>query len=108
MIDIFVCLHKPSSGVTANGKSVHENRIYWQKIIMSLNIYLLDDTIKNNIAYGIDKEFIDNKKIEYCIKNSQLSEFINSLPLKEETIVEQWSEDFWRSKAGNGIAGLIY
>ena len=90
MIDIFVCLHKPSSGeILANGKSVHENRIYWQKKIgyVPQNIYLLDDTIKNNIAYGIDKEFIDNKKIEYCIKNSQLSEFINSLPLKEETIV---------------------
>ena len=65
------------------------------------NIYLLDDTIKNNIAYGIDKEFIDNKKIEYCIKNSQLSEFINSLPLKEVIHYswKQWSEDFWRSKA---------
>ena len=90
LIDIFVCLHKPSSGeILANGKSVHENRIYWQKKIgyVPQNIYLLDDTIKNNIAYGIDKEFIDNKKIEYCIKNSQLSEFINSLPLKEETII---------------------
>ena len=42
LIDIFVCLHKPSSGeILANGKSVHENRIYWQKkLVMFPKIYI--------------------------------------------------------------------
>ncbi len=90
LINVFVCLHNPNSGeILANRKNIHENRINWQKKIgyVPQNIYLLDDTIKNNIAYGVEEECIDDKKIEYCIKNSQLSEFVNNLSLKEDTII---------------------
>ena len=48
---------------------------------------ILDDTIKNNIAFGLDENEIDNKKIDDCISQSQLKDLINSLPDGINTIV---------------------
>jgi ABC-type multidrug transport system fused ATPase/permease subunit len=43
-------------------------------------IFLIDDTIRNNIALGIHENDIDDLKIQHAIKASQLNNFINSLP----------------------------
>jgi len=48
---------------------------------------LLDDDIKNNIAFGVPAEQIDEKKLLESLKNAQLLEFVLSLPNKLETKV---------------------
>ena len=50
-------------------------------------VYLIDDTIKKNIVYGIDDDQIDNKKLEKAIELAQIKSFVDNLPEKENTIV---------------------
>ena len=51
------------------------------------NVYLMDDSIKKNIALGIDDENIDLLKLEKSIQDSGLKEFIVSLNKGIETVV---------------------
>lgn len=54
----------------------------WQKNIgyVSQSIYLLDDTYKKNIGFGLSNQEIDESKLNNAIKLSQLDEFIKTLP----------------------------
>ena len=44
------------------------------------SVYLLDDTLENNICFGIDENKINKNNLEKCIKKSQLDKFIQNLP----------------------------
>jgi ABC-type bacteriocin/lantibiotic exporter with double-glycine peptidase domain len=92
LVDIIIGLLKPSSGkLLIDGINIdHKNLISgWQKQIgyIPQEIYLLDDTIERNIAFGIPKSEIDKNKIKNAIIYSQLQSFIQSLPLKENTTI---------------------
>ena len=50
-------------------------------------IYLSDDTIRNNIAFGVREDEIDEEAVLAAMKKAQLAEFIESLPLGLDTIV---------------------
>ena len=54
---------------------------------MCIRDSLSDNTIKNNIAFGLDDADIDEMKINNCIDQSQLQDLINSLPDGLETMV---------------------
>ena len=51
------------------------------------NIYLSDDTIRNNIAFGIDKKCIDDSKIWDSLEKAQLKDYVNSLPKGLDTVI---------------------
>ena len=61
----------------------------WQKKIgyVPQETYLFDDTIKNNIAFGIKDNLIDKNKIYEIINETGLNEIINSLPDKIDSFV---------------------
>ncbi len=66
------------------------NKREWQRIIgyVPQNIYLADDTVKANIAFGIDSKEIDQEAVERASKLANLHDFIvSSLPNKYETFV---------------------
>jgi ABC-type multidrug transport system fused ATPase/permease subunit len=48
-------------------------------------IFMLDDTIRNNVAFGVPKEKIDEKRLWEVLKEAQLDEFIRTLPEGLET-----------------------
>jgi ABC-type multidrug transport system fused ATPase/permease subunit len=84
-IDIILGLLNPNKGIiTVDGVELDEkNRINWQKQIgyVPQNIFLTDDTIAGNIAFGIDSNDINFEKVENAAKISNLHEFIiNELP----------------------------
>ena len=54
---------------------------------MGQEIFLIDDTIRANIAFGIEEEKIDHNKINQVLKASQLSKFISELENGVETMV---------------------
>jgi ATP-binding cassette, subfamily B, bacterial PglK len=66
-----------------------ENLSYWQSNISFVpqDIFLLDSSIKENIAFGVEKELIDNTKIKKTIKSAELDEFIKNLEHGVETNV---------------------
>ena len=90
LIDLIVGLLKPSSGkILVDNKNINKNSTAWQKQIgyVPQEIYLLDDTIKSNIAFGVKDEDFNEINYKNAIKLSQLGKFIHSLPKKEDTIV---------------------
>ena len=54
---------------------------------MPQDVFLSDDTLSSNIAFGTNKNDIDNKKLKEAIKISELDEFVNNLEFKEETFL---------------------
>ena len=56
----------------------------WKKFIgyVPQSIYLFDDTILENITFGIDKKNLDKDYLKQCIEIAELSDLINSLPEK--------------------------
>ena len=65
------------------------NKHLWQKNIgyIPQDIYLLDDTIKNNIVFGTDEEKVNYKLLNESIKIAQLEKFIKLSKDKLDTIV---------------------
>ena len=43
-------------------------------------IYLVDDTVRNNVAFGIEKDEIDDNQVWSALEQAQLGDFIRSLP----------------------------
>lgn len=83
LVDIILGLLSPNDGkILVDNKDISNNLKMWQSIIgyVPQSIYLIDDTLINNIAFGLGKDEIDNSKIDEAIKKSQLSNFIQSLP----------------------------
>ena len=55
--------------------------------VVSQEIYLFNDTIRNNIAFGVEKENIEDKKVWEALEQAQLSDFIKALPEGLDTMI---------------------
>ena len=85
LINILIGLLKPTKGkILIDGINYDLTNIYWENNIgfVSQNIFLLDDTIKNNIIFDKEKDQIDYHKLEEAIDVCNLKELINSNPGK--------------------------
>ena len=111
-IDIILGLLKPSSGeIFIDNFNIKTNIRYWQKLIgyVPQNIYLIDDTIKANIAFGLNDEDISDYLLNKCIKSAQLHEFIMSLENGINTIVgERGARLSGGQRQRIGIARALY
>jgi ABC-type multidrug transport system fused ATPase/permease subunit len=90
LVDIILGLLIPQQGIIeVDGINIHKNLRIWQNQIgyVPQSIYLTDDSIKKNIAFGVSENEIDNQAVNNAIISAQLDEFINSLPLGIETLV---------------------
>ena len=114
LIDIILGLLEPQEGVLyIDGKTITNfNRKNWQKNLgyVPQSIYLLDDTIRNNIAFGIDPIKIDEESIINASKMANLHTFIsNELEKGYSTVI---GERGIRLSGGQrqriGIARAVY
>lgn len=84
LINILVGLLKPDlGGVFVDNFAIQQNNLRkWQNSIgyVSQDVYLTDDSIVSNIAFGIEKEKIDFDLIEKVLDQAQLTDLIQSLP----------------------------
>jgi len=90
LVNVLLGLLKPQRGcITVDGKDIHSNLRGWQANIgyIPQTIFLLDDTIRCNIALGLRDEEIDEKKIWTTIRAAQLENFVRSLEDGVETVV---------------------
>jgi ABC-type multidrug transport system fused ATPase/permease subunit len=112
LIDVILGLLPIDSGrLTVDGKSIYDNLRKWQKQIgyVPQTIYLTDDTIRRNIAFGVPNELINNDAVEKAIIAAQMSDFVKTLPEGLETFV---GEDGVRLSGGQrqriGLARALY
>lgn len=89
--DIFMALLLPTSGclLVDDVPITNENFRAWQAHIAHVpqSIFLTDNTIAENIAFGIQREKIDYKRLEWAASQAQISETIDLLPNKYQTMV---------------------
>ena len=81
--DLILELSEPEEGhVLVDGVDICTNMAAWHQKIgyIPQTIYLMDDTIKANIAFGVDEVDIDETRIQKALKEAQLDEFITQLP----------------------------
>lgn len=83
VVDILLGLLKLQSGqILADGIEVREHYQAWLKNIgyIPQTIFMLDSTIRKNVAFGYGDEDIDDEKVWRALKEAQLDEFVRSLP----------------------------
>ncbi len=83
IVDIMLGLLNLESGsILADGTDVNTNYKGWLKNIgyIPQTIFMLDSTIRKNVAFGIPDEEIDDDKVWQALKEAKLDEFVRSLP----------------------------
>jgi len=88
VVDILLGLLEVKTGtIYADGVNVKEHYRKWIKNIgyIPQMIFMLDDTIRKNIAFGIPEDKIDEDRLWEVLKEAQLDEFVKSLPDGVET-----------------------
>ena len=90
MADIILGLLVPQYGkIKIDGVDIFRHIDMWHHGIgyIPQTIYLSDDTIRNNVAFGVEEELIDNDAVEEALKKAQLWNFIEGLSDGLETFV---------------------
>ena len=90
IVDILLgLLHVEEGQITCDGVDIFKNYESWLALIgyIPQTIYLVDESIRDNIAFGIDAKDIDEDRIWEVLKEAQLDEFIKSLPEGLDTTI---------------------
>lgn len=83
IVDILLgLLHAQEGTITCDGVSIFDDYASWLGKIgyIPQAIYLIDESIRDNIAFGIDADKIDDKRIWEVLEEAQLKEFVEELP----------------------------
>lgn len=83
LVDVILGLLNLESGdILVDGVSVYDNIRSWQNLVgyIPQSIFLTDDTVERNIAFGVADSEIDKTKIEQAIEAAQLRELVEQLP----------------------------
>ena len=113
LLDIIMGLLIPTSGkIYIDEKLITpENITFWRKKVTHVpqDIFLINGSILENIAFGIKNTEIDKDKAEECAKKSEIFNFIQSLPNKlNETVGERGIKLSGGQKQRIGIARALY
>jgi ABC-type multidrug transport system fused ATPase/permease subunit len=90
IVDILLGLLSAQSGtVTCDGRDIFENQESWLAQIgyIPQEIYLVDESIRINVAFGIDKEKIDDERVWEVLTEAQMKDFVESLPEGLDTTI---------------------
>ena len=83
LVDIMLGLLKPSEGVIrADGTDIRDNYRSFLKNVgyIPQMIFMLDDTIRNNVAFGVPTEEQSEERIWEALREAALDDFVKSLP----------------------------
>lgn len=112
IVDILLGLLKLKEGkIYSDGKSIFENMSAWLNNIgyIPQSIYMLDDTIKKNVAFGVEADKIDDGRVWKVLEEAQLKEYVEEL---EDGIDSEIGERGIRISGGQrqrlGIARALY
>ena len=112
LVDVLLGLLTPTAGrVLVDGEPLEGHERAWQRQIgyVSQDVYLLDDSLRRNIAFGIPDAAIDETRLANAVTLAHLDEVVAGLPKRLETVV---GEDGVRLSGGQrqrvAIARALY
>ena len=112
LINLITGFFNPKNGkILMNGKNVGQSKSLWMDSIgyVGQDVYLLDESIKKNIAFGVNENEINIEKIDYAIRIARLNETIQTLKDGIETVVgDRGVRISGGQKQRIGIARAIY
>lgn len=88
LIDVIMGLLPATSGsITVGGTSIYANLRGWQRLIgyVPQAIFLLDDTIRRNVAFGVPDSEISDAAVWSALRGARLEEFVRGLPGQLDT-----------------------
>jgi ABC-type multidrug transport system fused ATPase/permease subunit len=90
LVDVILGLLEPEAGsVVVDGHDIRENMRRWQDQIgyVPQSIYLTDDTLFRNVAFGLPDDQIDEGAVVRAIRAAQLQDFVAELPQGLQTVI---------------------
>ncbi len=112
LVDVILGILPPVTGeVMVDDTNINHSMNAWHNMIgyIPQTIYLMDDTIRKNIAFGIDEDTVDDNRIWEVLKEVQLYDFVKGLPEELDTLI---GEGGARISGGQrqriGIARALY
>ena len=112
LVDLLLGLLDPTNGyIQVDERDISDFKNSWRSSIgyVPQDIYMLDDTISKNIAFGVDKEHINKEQLENTIELAQLNTLIDGLPDGYETVIgERGARISGGQRQRIGIARALY
>lgn len=112
LVDLLLGLLTPSAGrVLVGGVDVAPRLASWQRCVgyIPQPVYLMDDTIRRNVAFGLPDSEIDDERVRKALRSAKLMEFVGDLP---EGLDSSIGEHGTRISGGQrqriGIARALY
>lgn len=93
LADIILGLLKPQSGeILMDGTNINDIGRAWHHVIgyVPQSIYMVDSSIRRNVAFGIDEILIDDEKVWKALEMAQLKDYVEKLPDGIQTNVGEW------------------
>ncbi len=90
LADIIMGLLRPQEGtIEMDGIDIFTIPGQWSRIIgyVPQSVFLIDDTVRSNVAFGLEKDEISDEKVWSALEEAQLKEFVEALPYGLDTIV---------------------
>ncbi len=90
LTDLILGLLEPSEGrITVDGTDIAQAGRAWQRKIgyVPQAVYLTDDTLRRNIAFGLAEAEIDAEQVETAVRLAQLYDWVAALPAGLDTVV---------------------
>jgi len=90
LVDIMLGFLEPSKGsVCSDGLDITANPSVWQGLVgyVPQSVFLLDSSIRENVAFGVPENEIDDNAVRTALRKAQILDFIETLPNGARTLV---------------------
>jgi len=90
IVDLVLGLLDPLKGeILVDGNNIQDNLSAWQRNIGYIPqfIYLSDETLRNNVAFGVPEKEVEDEAVWKALRLAQLEEFVRGLPDGLDTII---------------------
>ncbi|MDT0186476.1 ABC transporter ATP-binding protein [Microbacterium sp. ARD31] len=90
LLDLILGLLEPTAGsITCGGRSIGDDLAGWYRElgVVPQDVFLVNDTIRSNVAFGLDPSAVDDAGVQQALRMAKLTELIAELPDGVDTMV---------------------